>query len=130
MSDTKSYITGFTSKTKTGAFHKHCMLGKCDGKRISGAHWARHVEDIHKGPLGSEEGRNYIKCAEAGCNACSQGKYTPFWTSPFGPHLFGLHLLDLTFLDLTFLDLTFLDLTFLDLTFLDLTFLDIFLLFL
>jgi hypothetical protein len=76
MSDSNSYITGFTSKTKTGAINKHCMMGKCNSKRISGINWSTHVKKVHKGFLGNKEGRDYIKCAGAGCNACAKGKYS------------------------------------------------------
>jgi hypothetical protein len=76
MSDSNSYITGFTSKTKTGAINKHCMMDKCNSKRISGINWSTHVKKVHKGFLGNKEGRDYVKCAGAGCNACAKGKYS------------------------------------------------------
>jgi hypothetical protein len=36
-----------TTKTKSGHLHKHCLIGTCDGKRITGTAWVRHLKDKH-----------------------------------------------------------------------------------
>jgi hypothetical protein len=37
------------AKAQCGANHKHCEMGDCGGKLISGSHWAEHIKDMHDG---------------------------------------------------------------------------------
>jgi hypothetical protein len=62
-----------TNKDRTGALSKHCMLGNCNSKLITGGAWSRHLEKVH--PLIEKVAANFIACAGASCNACDKGKY-------------------------------------------------------
>lgn len=65
------------AKDKNGAVHKHCGLGDCADKFISGPNWSRHIKKEHSDMNVKElkDGTYYTKCAGEGCNACAKGKY-------------------------------------------------------
>ena len=76
-------------KARCGANHKHCNMGNCDGKLISGDHWSRHIKEKH-GVIAV--GVLFVPCLGINCEICAKGKYI---ISSFG---------DLAFWDLAFWD--------------------------
>lgn len=72
--DARTTISKITGVTKSGAVHKHCLLGNCGGKRINGGAWATHVKDIHSSMDGKKEGEAFNRCSGDGCTHCTKGK--------------------------------------------------------
>jgi hypothetical protein len=64
----KSTFTRMT-KAACGALNKHCTMGDCGGKLITGSNWARHTKQFHSAiPKDSWE---YTACSGAGdCHYC------------------------------------------------------------
>ena len=40
-----SMVSRASTKSKSGHLHKHCCL--CNGKRIAGNNWAKHIGSVH-----------------------------------------------------------------------------------
>lgn|SRR5574343_203065 len=59
------------AKSKSGAVHKHCLLGNCGGKRLGGTNWAPHMKSMHPGEDGKKEGVAFDRCTGDSCALCA-----------------------------------------------------------